>query len=69
VEEKLTFCFSADHLGYLMLFRVYGSQRAADRCRVVLEGVGLDITTIQTGFEDHPYKIEETMQNRLTICI
>ena len=49
-----------------MLFRKHVSRRAADKGMAVLEGVGLDATTIQTCFEDNPHKIEEVVQNGLT---
>ena len=49
-----------------MLFRKHVSRRAADKGRAVLEGVGLDATTIQTCFEDNPRNIEEVVQNGLT---
>ena len=49
-----------------MLFRKHVSRRAADKGRAVLEGVGLDAPTIQTCFEDHPQKVESTVQTGLT---
>ena len=57
---------TADRPGYLMLFRKYVSRRAADKGRAVLEGVGLETSTIQTCFEDHVRNVEETVQTGLT---
>ena len=57
--------FSADHPGYLMLFRKHVSRRAADKGRAVLEGVGLDASTIRTCFEDNPRNIEEAVHTGL----
>ena len=58
--------FSSDHPGYLMLFRKHVSRRAAEKGRAVLEGVGLDASTIRTSFEDNPRNIEETVHTGLT---
>ena len=58
--------FSSDQPGYLMLFRKHVSRRAAEKGRAVLEGVGLDASTIRTSFEDNPRNIEETVQTGLT---
>ena len=49
-----------------MLFRKHVSRRAADKGRAVLEGVGLDASTIQTCFEDNPRNVEEAVQTGLT---
>ena len=62
--KSLPFC--ADHPGYLMLFRKHVSRRAADKGRAVLEGVGLDASTIRTCFEDNPRNIQEAVQTGLT---
>ena len=58
--------FSADHICYLMLFRKHVSRRAADKGRAVLEGVGLDASTIWTCFENHPRNVEEAVHTGLT---
>ena len=58
--------FSADHPGYLMLFRKHVSRRAADKGRAVLEGVGLDGPTIRTCFVNHPQDVEEAVHTGLT---
>ena len=57
--------FSADRPCYLMLFRKHVSRRAADKGRAVLEGVGLNASTIRTCFEDNPRNIEEAVQTGL----
>ena len=57
---------AADHPGYLMLFRKHVSRRAADKGRAVLEGVGLETSTIQTCFEDHVRNVEEAVHTGLT---
>ena len=58
--------FSADRPCYLMLFRKHVSRRAADKGRAVLEGVGLDASTIRTCFEDHVKSVEEAVHTGLT---
>ena len=58
--------FSSDHPRYLMLFRKHVSRTAADKGRAVLEGVGLNVPTIQTCFVNNPLNIEETVHTGLT---
>ena len=58
--------FSADRSRYLMLLRKHVSRRAADKGRAVLEGVGLDASTIRTCFEDHVKSVEEAVHTGLT---
>ena len=57
--------FSADHPGYLMLFRKHVSRRTADKGGAVLEGVGLDAPRIRTCFEDHVKSVEEAVHTGL----
>ena len=57
--------FSADHPGYLMLFRKHVSRRAAGKGRAVLEGVGLDAPTIQTCYENNARDVEEAVHTGL----
>ena len=49
-----------------MLFRKHVSRRAADKGRAVLEGVGLDASTIRTCFEDNARNVEEAVHTGLT---
>ena len=58
--------FSTDHQCYLMFLRKHVSRKAAKKGRAVLEGVGLDATTIAACFNDHPQNEEETVQDGLT---
>lgn len=57
---------STDHQCYLMLLRNHVSRKAANKGRAVLEGVGLDATTIAACFAAHPQNEEETVQDGLT---
>ena len=51
-----------DYPDHLMLFRIYVSRNAAGKARAVLEGVGLDTSTIDACFSAHPLNDEETVQ-------
>ena len=53
---------SADCPDHLMLFRRYVSRNAAGKARAVLEGVGLDTSTIEACFSAHPLNDEEIVQ-------
>ena len=45
-----------------MLFRTYVSRNAAGKGRAILEGVGLDSSTIEACFQNNPLNIEEAVQ-------
>ena len=49
-----------------MLFRIHVSRKAAHKARAVLEGLGLDITTIDQCISAHPLNDEEIVQVGLT---
>ena len=49
-----------------MLFRTYVSKKAAGKADAVLEGVGLDVTTIKACISAHPLNDEEIVQEGLT---
>ena len=53
---------SADCPDHLMLFRRYVSRKAAGKARAVLEGVGLETSTIDACFSAHPLNDEEIVQ-------
>ena len=53
---------TADYPDHLMLFRTYVSRNAAGQARAVLEGVGLDSSTIDACFSAHPLNDEEIVQ-------
>ena len=55
-------CSSADCPDHLMLFRQYVSRKAAGKARAILEGVGLDSSTIDACFSAHPLNDEEIVQ-------
>ena len=55
-------CSSADCPDHLMLFRQYVSRKAAGKARAILEGVGLDSSTIDACFSTHPLNDEEIVQ-------
>ena len=48
-----------------MLFRTHVSRKAAGKANAVLEGVGLDGSTIRACFTAHPSKEVETVQEGL----
>ena len=56
---------SADHPGYLMFFRKHVSRTATDKGRAVLEGVGLDASTIRTCYENNAQDVEEAVHTSL----
>ena len=57
---------SADR-GYVMLFRKHVSRKAAgNKARPVLEGVGLDVPTIDACFSTNPKSDEAAVQDGLT---
>ena len=64
MRRLLLFC--VDRTDHLKLFRKYVSRAAAGKERAVLEGVELDVATIQRCFEDHPRSVEEAVQSGLT---
>ena len=49
-----------------MLFRKHVSRIAAGKARAVLEGVGLDVPTINACFTANPLNDEEAVQTGLT---
>ena len=51
---------------HVKLFRTYVSKNAAGKARAVLEGVGLDASTIAACFRANPKNDEETVQEGLT---
>ena len=53
---------SADCPNHLMLFRRYVSRHAAGKARAVLEGVGLETSTIDACFSAHSSNDEEIVQ-------
>ena len=53
---------SADCPDHLMLFRRDVSRKAAGKARAVLEGVGLETSTIDACFSAHPLNDEEIVQ-------
>ena len=53
---------SADCPDHLMLFRTYVSRNIAGKARAVLEGVGLETSTIDACFSAHPLNDEEVVQ-------
>ena len=54
--------FSADCSDHIKLFRRYVSRKAAGKARAVLEGVGLETTTIDACSSAHPLNDEEIVQ-------
>ena len=48
-----------------MLFRIHVSRKAAGKAKAVLEGLGLDITTIKACETAHPLNDEEIVQEGL----
>ena len=54
--------FSAEYPDYLILLRSFVSRRAALKGRAVLEGVGLDLETIEACFRNYPLNEEEAVQ-------
>ena len=63
---KNSLSLSADLPGYLMLFRIHVSRKAAGKARAVLEGLGLHITTIKACEAAHPLNDQEIVQDGLT---
>ena len=57
---------SADHPDHVELFRIHVSRSASGKARAVLEGVGLDSSTISACFRANPQNDEETVQEGLT---
>ena len=57
---------SAGRQGYLKLFRIHVSRKAAGKARVVLEGLELDQNAINACFSAHPLNDEEIVQTGLT---
>ena len=57
---------TSDHLDHLILFRKYVSSKAAAKGRAVLEGVGLDSSTIENCFLNNPSNCEEAVQDGLS---
>ena len=53
---------SADCPDHIKLFRRYVSRKAAGKARAVLEGVGLETSTIDACFSAHPLNDEEIVQ-------
>ena len=53
---------STDCPDHLMLFRRYVSRNVAGKVRAVLEGVGLESSTIDACFSAHPWNDEEIVQ-------
>ena len=68
VRNVLVKClaFSADRPDHLILFRKYVSRQAATKGRAVLEGVGLDLGTMDACFSSHPQDDEGAVQAGLT---
>ena len=58
--------FSADRLNFLMLFRKHVSRTASGKGRAVLEGVLLDMATIEACFRNNPQDVEAAVQVGLT---
>ena len=58
--------FSAEHPGYLILFRMHVSRKVADDWEALLDGVGLEMPTIKTCSENHSGEVESTVQAGLT---
>ena len=58
--------FSAEHPGYLILFRMHVSRKVAVNWRSLLDDVGLEQHTIETCFADHSEQVESTVQAGLT---
>ena len=56
------FALSSDCPDHLRLFRRYVSRNAAGNAKAVLEGVGLDTSTIDACFSAHPLNNEEIVQ-------
>ena len=63
---KNSLSLSADLPGHLMLFRIHVSRKAAGKARAVLEGLGLDITTIKACETAQPLNDQEIVQDGLT---
>ena len=57
---------SAGRQGYLKLFRIHVSRKAAGKARVLLEGLELDQNTIDACFSAHPLDHEAIVQDGLT---
>ena len=53
---------STDCPDHPILFRIYVSRHAAGKARAVLEGVGLETSTIAACFSAHPLNDEEIVQ-------
>ena len=60
------FTFTAERPGHLMLIRKHVSRKAAGKERVLLEGLQLDIATIETCFKNNPLDVEGAVQSGLT---
>ena len=56
---------SADRPDHPILFRKYVSRRGAGKGRAVLEGMGLDASTIEACFRRNPRNVEEAVQGGL----
>ena len=65
VKNSLSLSLYADHSGHLMLFRIHMSRKAAGKTKAVLEGLGLDITTIRACETAHHLNDEEIVQDGL----
>ena len=57
---------SADHPDHVVLFTTHVSRKAAGRRRAILEGVGLDSSTITACFNANPLDDEAAVQEGLT---
>ena len=53
---------SSDHPDHLSLFRDYVSRKATGKGRAVLEGVGLDVATVEMCFRNNVLNEEEAVQ-------
>lgn len=60
------FVFTTVCQSHAKLFRTYVSRKAAGKAKAVLEGVGLDTSTIAACFSAHHFNDEETVQEGLT---
>ena len=57
---------STDRKDHLMLFRIHVSRKAARKAKPVLEGVGLELSSIDQCISANPLNDEEIVQDGLT---
>ena len=62
MNQRVLHAIPVDRPDHLMLFRTYVSRNAAGKGRAVLEGVGLDSSTIEACFRSNPLDDEGAVQ-------